>query len=1262
MNCSGWRALLLWAALLALAASGPAAWAQRTLNRGLHAVPAPAQVSIDGDLSEWDSSGAIICCKDVATMLDTESVRVSAMWDRDDLYVAFEFRDPTPMQNKIDPVTMPGNGWRSDAVQLRCNMAGFVSHIDAWYYTPGKRPAMTIQYGRFGVEGGGQPQVDRPEYPEQMGAQQAFRPAADGRGYTQEMKLPWAVIALDAKLLPAGADLRLGLEMFWGDVTAESWPRSRVTDNLSDTATTTDFFWTAVDNWGRLILEDHNNLKLPPPAWQLATKAEPPGLVPITFSIARDSFVTIAIEDQAGNRVNSLLGGLRFPKGTHTVYWSGLNDRNELLPAGRYLWRGLYRDQLDVRWRMSFYQPNQQIPWNNAEGTGGWGPDHGTLRAVAVGGGRVYLAGLGAEAGNGLFAVDEAGKKLWTAKYCEADRLAYADGTLYAYTGAGGSPWLGIAAQGVMQLDAASGQWLDIPGPDGKPTRRLSLVGEGEQVAGFAADWNALYVSVKGKSLIRSFHRKTFARQREYAVPGAGELFAPGDGSLLVASTQGLVELKLDTAQVNALVTGDFGAARAITADAKGRIYVAVGAPHHQAHVYERNGSRAREVAVLGKDGGRTQNGWYDPREGFYGPCGLAADSRDQLWVVEDSYKPKRVSVWQNGRWQRDFIGDTGYGGGGVINPLDPTMAFYNGMQFRVDLDKGTWQLKQIGMALPDKAQDYGLEANESEYMMAYKGRAYVLNCRSPRQIFRERKDGRWALCMHLDPQQKLAWVDRNDDCKIQDDEVARGQANEDWGGTDYWGMRPSQNLDLYFTRGVDRAGLRLRLQGVTPGGTPLYDFTKFEQMAGECMNGIGLRDGSYNSGCAGERGEYFSEMRRIYPAGTAQRTFWFRGENTGRWTYRLPAPGLVLYPFQAHGIADVPDFGGEVVCWVSDFGQRYLFTDDMLYVDQLFRDARSSYENWPDNPKPGFLANNMALGQESFHGYFSRLKDGRYILTSGFTDCRVFEVTGLDSLRRMSGETELKPEHLARAREIREFRLTGGQGPGTVIVQRMRQPVAVDGVLNEWTRENAVQIKVDEQRSAQVLTAYDQASLYVAWDVQDASPMRNGAQRWELAFKGGDAVDLMLRPPGEKLDDPAARAGDLRLLIAMLQGQARAVLYRPISAAKQPYTFDAFEGAGRPNALAMDEVRLADEVRAAIKPGQQGYVVEATIPWKLLGAEPRAGAEGRMDFGVLFSDPQGMRTDVRAYWQNRDTNIVTDIPSEARLQPGDWGISRLGE
>jgi len=1256
---------------------------QRTMNRGLHTLPAKAAVVIDGKLDEWDLSGVIVSCKDVSSLLDVESCRTAAMWDEDGLYLAFRFRDPTPMVNHIDPVTMAMNGWRSDCVQLRLNMAGFVSHVDAWYYTDGKKPGMTIQYGRIGVKDGGQPKVDRPKYPEKLGARQAFLMDEDKAGYTQEIFLPWQVVTLDGKIPQPDAVLRVGLEMFWGDITGQGWPRSRLADNLSDDAKTVDFFWTSVNNWGKLIRETSNDLKLPPPAWQVAAKPEPQGATAITLTLSKESYVTLAIEDAAGNRVRSLLGGIKCKAGENTIKWDGLDDRNGLLPAGDYHWEGLCRDAIDIHWLMSFYQPNPHTPWNTGDDTGAWGSDHGCMVAVAAGEGLVFLGGLGVESGNGLFASNEQGEKQWNVRDAGADLLAYTDGILYAYRATSSWNPLGLADTGVMCFEAKTGKWLDIPGPDGTPVKRLSLLSPEESrvwksgkydsmagnpktrvISGFAANTASMYISFPGKDVVRAFDRKTFQLQREYAVAGSGKLFAPDAVSLLVATPAGLQCLNLADGKLTVLAAGDFSTATAITARGD-HIWVSFGASAPQVRVFSAQG---KPVCTIGKPKGCTRNGFYDPNDGFYNPSGLAADSQGRLWVAEDNMLPKRTSVWKDDKWQRDFIGDTYYGGGGMINPLDPSMAFYGGMRFKIDLDKGTSRLVEVGYVIPEGAEAHGVTLPASPegrvvYLNTCKGRAYLHNSCKTREIYRQREDGRWALCVFIDPLKKLAWMDLNDDCKMQDNEVVRGGGNGDWGDTDYWGCRPSRNLDLYFARWDKKnklePGLRLSLQRVTKGGTPVYDFTKFEAMAGECQNGIGLKDGSYNSGSSGERGEYFSEMRKTYPAGTERRSFWFRGLNTGRWTSRLPAPGVVLFPFQAHGVADAPAAcGGELICWVSDFGQRYLFTDDMLYVGQLFKDGRLPYEDWPVNPKRGFRANDMAPGQETFHGFFTRLDDGRYILTSGSTDCRVFELKGIDSLRRLPGGTvTLGTEQLARAAEIRAFRQSGGRERGRMAVAAAKA-VTVDGQLGDWNREaSTARIAVDAERGAEVMTAADEANLYVAWEVRKPTPLRNRADRWQLAFVGGDAVDLMYRRPGDKLDVPGVRQGDLRLVIAELGGGLKAVLFRPVSDAKAPYLFDAFEGAGRANAVCMDEVRLAPEVKVALTRAGQGYIVEAAIPWPLLGGKPAVGTEFRVDFGVMFGgEAAGRKVERRAYWENRDTQIIADIPSEAALQPANWG------
>ena len=62
----------------------------------------------------------------------------------------------------------------------------------------------------------------------------------------------------------------------------------------------------------------------------------------------------------------------------------------------------------------------------------------------------------------------------------------------------------------------------------------------------------------------------------------------------------------------------------------------------------------------------------------------------------------------------------------------------------------------------------------------------------------------------------------------------------------------------------------------------------------------------------------------------------------------------------------------------------------------------------------------------------------------------------------------------------------------------------------------------------------------------------------------------------------------------------------------------------------------------------------EFSIPLKVLGLAPRSGAEILGDVGVLRGE-EG-RTMQRVYWSNLNTTIGSDLPSEAKLQPGQWG------
>jgi hypothetical protein len=139
--------------------------------------------------------------------------------------------------------------------------------------------------------------------------------------------------------------------------------------------------------------------------------------------------------------------------------------------------------------------------------------------------------------------------------------------------------------------------------------------------------------------------------------------------------------------------------------------------------------------------------------------------------------------------------------------------------------------------------------------------------------------------------------------------------------------------------------------------------------------------------------------------------------------------------------------------------------------------------------------------------------------------------------------------------------------------------------------------------------------------------------------------------PDHREGSDPIA--GDLRLLITKPKGETKAVLYKavvPGTAEKDRVLFDSPVGAVHFDAVV--------DVSAHVKLAQVGGDVEISIPLEVLGLQPVLGKEVRADLGILRGD--GAQTIQRLYWNNTDTMIVSDIPSEARLTPANWGALRF--
>lgn len=229
-----------------------------TLNHVLRAVPPPGPVTVDGDLRDWDRSGAVVMCNSLES--PRLLARAAAMYDQDGLYLAIQFKDRTPMVNHIDPVASPARAWCGDCVQLRFNTGPHpdqappqpfqILHVDAYWYSDGNRATAYAVYGDMRPGGAMQKSLAEADG---KGVTSAYRKDADGLGYVQELRLDWKLLRPDnGTPYKPGESVHLAIETMWGDPQYKDQAAARVTDLLNPLRPEHDMIWANPQAFGTL--------------------------------------------------------------------------------------------------------------------------------------------------------------------------------------------------------------------------------------------------------------------------------------------------------------------------------------------------------------------------------------------------------------------------------------------------------------------------------------------------------------------------------------------------------------------------------------------------------------------------------------------------------------------------------------------------------------------------------------------------------------------------------------------------------------------------------------------------------------------------------------------------------------------------------------------------------------------------------------------------------------------------------------------------
>jgi hypothetical protein len=288
-----------------------------------------------------------------------------------------------------------------------------------------------------------------------------------------------------------------------------------------------------------------------------------------------------------------------------------------------------------------------------------------------------------------------------------------------------------------------------------------------------------------------------------------------------------------------------------------------------------------------------------------------------------------------------------------------------------------------------------------------------------------------------------------------------------------------------------------------------------------------------------------------------------------------------------------------------------------------------------------------LTAGQEHFHGFFTRTEpDNRYFIVAGFTHASVIEVRGLEQYRRFAIEVTVTAADIERAQAWDKARVRRQIATQALVIQAEPRPAV------------PAPVRLDPTDNATFSVGYDETNLYLTWTGKGLGPLRNSGTEFQRYFKTGAALDFYLGADPDA--DPARerpQRGDLRLLIAFVAGQPKAVLYQPVApgaAATQRWQTKTEAG----GEVAFDRVVPAPSAEVKMR-GDRDFVVEATVPLRVLGLRIRPGLQLKTDWGILTSS-DGHQVKQRLYWANKTATGTSDEATEARLEPSLWGTLRF--
>jgi len=231
----------------------------------VHLYPAPAKMTIDADLAEWDRRGQFeSAC--IAPFDAHYAVAGMLMYDAQYLYVGARVKDPFPLRSQVSPHVPRELYGHGGCIALRLSTDRAVGwpvvgeHADIrkgrpaepadrndrlvfavlWFYEPEKLACLQLKHG-MDYHGA---QVNPPGY------RGAYRKTPEGDGYFVEYAIPWSMLGAANDPPRAGDTLGCTWLVHWSDAEGRNW-QGQLVDVVNPKETGWNFL--RAPTWGRAV-------------------------------------------------------------------------------------------------------------------------------------------------------------------------------------------------------------------------------------------------------------------------------------------------------------------------------------------------------------------------------------------------------------------------------------------------------------------------------------------------------------------------------------------------------------------------------------------------------------------------------------------------------------------------------------------------------------------------------------------------------------------------------------------------------------------------------------------------------------------------------------------------------------------------------------------------------------------------------------------------------------------------------------------------